>query len=63
MNTAADIKLSHSECRPKTEAWCAASDGIKVYAPTREEALEKHRSTAKIYALIDKSIKACAAAI
>ena len=63
MNTSAAIKISHSKCRPKSEAWCAASDGIKAYAPTREEALEKHRSTAQIYALIDQSIRACAANI
>ncbi len=61
MNTAIDIKLSHSKCRPKEQAWRASSGGHTTYASTEEEALRKHRELLDIYFKIDSSIKACAA--
>ena len=62
MNTELNIKLTHSENRPRGQAWCADSNGRKTYAPTREDALENHIATEEIYALIEKSLRACAAA-
>ena len=61
MNTSVNIELSHSECRPKEQAWRASSGGHTTYASSEEEALKKHRELLDIYRKIDSSIKDCAA--
>lgn len=61
METVSDIKLTHSESRPRSAAWCAAAGRHIIYAPTREEASDRLRTLIEAYAGIDASIKACAA--
>ncbi len=60
MNTTNEIKLEYSSRRPIAQAWCARSEGHITYAATREDALERHKSTLDTYTRIISSLQLCA---
>ncbi|MBE6611295.1 MAG: hypothetical protein E7632_02280 [Ruminococcaceae bacterium] len=56
------VTVEYSSRRPSAEAWCARSDGHITYAPTREEALERHRRTLETHRRMLDTLQCCAAA-
>lgn len=60
MNRIKDINITHSNRRPTSEAWCAASGGRTTYAGSREEALSRHKRALEAYGMMTGALKLCA---
>lgn len=56
------VTVEYSSRRPSAEAWCARSDGHITYAPTREEALDRHRRALETHRRMLDTLQRCAAA-
>ena len=57
-----NITLEFSGRRSASEAWRASSDGHVTYAPTKDDALSRHKAKLAVQQCMTDALKRCAAA-